>query len=44
MSRAYLLGALHDVTKREYTYRLSQADHEYVERIASLVRDLGSEA
>ena len=44
MSRAYLLGALHDATVREYTYRLSQNDRDYVEDIASMVDDLGFDA
>jgi hypothetical protein len=44
MSRAYLLGALHDATEREYTYRLSQKEPEYVEHIASMVRELGFDA
>jgi DNA-binding transcriptional regulator WhiA len=44
MSRAYLLGALHDATEREYTYRLSQKDSQYVETIASIVGDLGFDA
>jgi len=44
MSRAYLLGALHDATEREYTHRLSQKESEYVERIASMVRELGFDA
>jgi DNA-binding transcriptional regulator WhiA len=44
MSRAYLLGALHDATEREYTYRLSQNEQSYVETIASIVEDLGYDA
>jgi len=44
MSRAYLLGALHDGTERKYTYRLSQNDSEYVETIASLVESIGFDA
>ena len=44
MSQTYLLGALHDATEREYTYRLSQKGSEYVETIASMVRELGNNA
>jgi len=44
MSRAYLLGALHDATDREYTYRLSQNVRAYVEDVASMVRELGFDA
>ena len=44
MSRAYLTGALHDATARQYTYRLSQNTRAYVEDIASTVRHLGFDA
>ena len=44
MSRAYLLGALHDATERDYTYRLSQNTEKYVDDIASLVESLGFDA
>ncbi len=44
MSRAYLLGALHDATERDYTYRLSQNIEEYVDDVASLVESLGFDA
>ena len=44
MSRAYLLGALHDATEREYTYRLSQNDSQYVETVVSIVASLGFDA
>ena len=44
MSRAYLQGALHDATEREYTYRLSQNERGYVDDVASIIRELGYDA
>ncbi len=44
MSKAYLLGALHDATERRYTFRISQRDRAYVEVIKQLVNNLGSNA
>ena len=31
MTKAYLLGALHDGTVRKLTYRIVQKDQEYIE-------------
>jgi intein-encoded DNA endonuclease-like protein len=36
-----MLGALHDATEREYTYRLAQKEKDYVESVAEIVRRLG---
>lgn len=44
MSKAYLLGALHDATERKYTFRLGQKSQAYVEFIADLVRKLNHKA
>ena len=44
MSKAYLLGALHDATEREYTYRVSQKHSEYVEYLATVVESFGFDA
>jgi hypothetical protein len=44
MSKAYILGALHDATERKYTYRLSQKERKYVDFIANLVRKAGHKA
>ena len=44
MSRAYLLGALHDSTERKYTFRISQKFEGYVERIANVVNEIGFDA
>ncbi len=37
MLRPYLEGLLHDGTKREYTYRITQNNKEFVERIQSKI-------
>ena len=44
MSRAYLSGAIHDATERQYTYRLSQKSSVYIESIQCLVEGLGFNA
>jgi len=44
MSKAYILGTLHDATERKYTYRISQKEREYVDFIANLVRKSGHRA
>ena len=44
MTKAYLLGALHDATKRKTTYRISQKSKEYVEMVAGGVKSLGNSA
>jgi hypothetical protein len=44
MTRAYLLGALHDSTKRKYTYRISQKSEDYVTFIADSIKNLGGNA
>jgi len=44
MSKAYLLGILHDATERPYTFRVGQNNLEFIEFIARKVRDLGAKA
>ena len=44
MTKAYLLGALHDATTRKSTYRISQKSRAYVELIAKGIRTLGGSA
>lgn len=44
MSKAYLLGLLHDATERPYTYRIGQNNREFIEFIADKVRELGAKA
>lgn len=42
--KAYLLGALHDATERDYTYRLSQKSEEYVLMISEKLKGFGYKA
>lgn len=44
ISKAYLLGALHDATRRKLTYRISQKSKEYVSLIASGIKRMGHKA
>lgn len=44
MTKAYLIGALHDATKHKTTYRLSQKSQAYVEFIANGIKHLGGKA
>jgi hypothetical protein len=44
LTKAYLLGALHDATERKTTYRISQKSKEYVELIAKGIMALGRKA
>jgi intein-encoded DNA endonuclease-like protein len=44
MTKAYLLGAMHDGTKRKLTYRIFQKDQEYIEFLVKGIRDLGQSA
>lgn len=44
ISKAYLLGALHDATERKLTYRISQKSKSYVTFVASGIRSLGFRA
>ncbi len=44
MTKAYLLGALHDATERKTTYRISQKSKEYVKFIAKGIKALGRKA
>ena len=44
LTKAYLLGALHDATRRKTTYRISQKSKEYVEFIAKGIKFLGRKA
>jgi intein-encoded DNA endonuclease-like protein len=44
MSKAYLLGALHDGTKRKYTYRISQKHQSFVRKIAAMIEAMGFRA
>ena len=44
MTKAYLLGALHDGTVRRLTYRIGQKDQEYVKFLAKGIKALGQNA
>ena len=44
MSKAYILGALHDGCVRKYTYRIAQKYPEYVNYLACLIRSFGYRA
>ena len=44
ITKAYLLGVLHDSTERKYTYRVSQKSEDYVKWIAFQLRKLGFHA
>ena len=44
MTKAYLLGALHDATERKTTYRLAQKSREYIEFLAKGIKSLGRKA
>lgn len=41
VTKAYLLGVLHDATQRKYTYRISQKYPEYISFLASAINQLG---
>ncbi|MBI2414849.1 hypothetical protein HYV31_03375 [candidate division WWE3 bacterium] len=42
--KAYILGALHDASEREYTYRLAQKSEKYVEFISQIIHFIGFKA
>ncbi|MFP4116598.1 MAG: hypothetical protein ACLFQ8_00465 [Candidatus Aenigmatarchaeota archaeon] len=44
MSQSYLKGILHDATERKYTYRISQKNKDFIEKLAEMIRDLGKKA
>lgn len=44
MTKAYLLGALHDGTTRKITYRIVQKEREYIEFLVKGIHELGSNA
>ena len=44
MTKAYLLGALHDATERRLTFRISQKSKAYTEFIAKGIKKLGGNA
>ena len=44
MTKAYLLGVLHDSTERKTTYRISQKSEKFVRFVASGIKNLGRKA
>ena len=44
MTKAYLLGALHDATERKTTYRIAQKSKRYIEFLAKEIKSLGRKA
>jgi intein-encoded DNA endonuclease-like protein len=44
MSKAYLLGAMHDATERKTTYRISSKEKSYVQFLAALIHKMGHNA
>ncbi|MBI3290008.1 LAGLIDADG family homing endonuclease [Candidatus Microgenomates bacterium] len=44
MTKAYLLGAMHDGTVRKITYRIVQKDQEYIEFLVKGIQGLGQKA
>ena len=44
MTKAYLLGALHDGTERKTTYRIVQKDQEYIKFLLKEIHTLGHNA
>ena len=44
ITKAYLLGALHDSTETKYTFRISQKYYEYIQILSQGIIDLGYKA
>ena len=44
MSKAYLLGALHDGCTRKHTYRIAQKHESFVQQLAEMIRQMGFRA
>ena len=44
MSKAYLIGALHDATERTHTYRISQKEKDYVLFVKDMIIEMGCKA
>ena len=44
ISKAYIVGILHDATERHTTLRVSQKSLEFVEMVANGIRSLGGNA
>lgn len=44
ITKAYLLGALHDGTSRKTTYRIAQKNKQYIQLLANAIKQLGYSA
>jgi intein-encoded DNA endonuclease-like protein len=44
MSKAYLLGVMHDSTERKNTYRISSKEKTYVQFLANMIHKMGHNA
>ena len=44
MSKAYLLGVMHDSTERKNTYRISSKEKTYVQILADMIHEMGHNA
>ena len=44
MSKAYLLGVMHDSTERKTTYRITSKEKSFVEFLAEMIHELGYNA
>ena len=44
MTKAYLIGILHDATERKYTYRVTQNDESFIYFITAMIRKMGYNA
>ena len=44
MSKAYLLGVMHDSTERKTTYRISSKEKTYIQLLANMIHEMGHNA
>jgi len=44
VSKAYLLGVMHDSTERKNTYRISSKDKPYIQFLANMIHEMGHNA
>jgi intein-encoded DNA endonuclease-like protein len=44
MSKAYLLGVMHDSTERKITYRITSKEKSYVQFLADMIQKMGHNA
>ena len=44
MSKAYLLGVMHDSTERKNTYRISSKENTYIQFLANMIHKMGYNA